>query len=149
MRQLEKKNCKRLWKNLVLSSPKYLGRRLPGEEQNEKSRIFDAIVTQPPSAWSRSCISTVFKCHVDELEIDKEETALFAVSRKRVSKPGVYTVVLPEFYTIDEWITAFSNCGFLVMSYPYAFVYDADSIPRKSKQVSQKHHPISCACKAS
>lgn len=93
--------------------------------------MFQAVLTSPPSAPSSSCISGMFQAHIDKPEIDKEEATFFAKFYKLVLKLGGFIFILVEFYMIEAWIVLFSKCGFLVVSCLYAFVYNAETVPRK------------------
>lgn len=91
----------------------------------------DAIVTEPASASSRICIWGIWRCRIGEEEIDNEDVKLFAAFRKKIPKPGGYVVFLADIFMVDEWIVEFSEPGFNLMPYPYAFIYASETVPSR------------------
>lgn len=81
---------------------------------------FDAVVTEPPCAPSRSCISSLYRPHLKELEIDNNDVERFAEFCRKVLRAGSHAAILKDSYMISEGISAFGKSGFTVVPYPYA-----------------------------
>ena len=93
---------------------------------------FDFIVTEPPTAPSRSFIrrSSPSKSRFTD-EIGEEEVKQFPNCAKRILKVGGYCLLLLPYDMFPEWYGAFTRTGFEVMSQPYTIQYDENTYPRR------------------
>lgn len=82
----------------------------------------NVVITEPPSAPSRSSKSKIRQGHIGEEEIDKEEVTLFAFFCKMMLKEGDYVALLAKFYIVDKWFAIFAECGLFVTLYLYALM---------------------------
>lgn len=90
----------------------------------------DVIIMEPPSAPGRDAMSKIRRGHIGEEKRDKVEVTHFAAFCKSLLKEDGYVVLLAKFYMLDEFIVAFAESGFSVMSFLYAFMYAPKTVPK-------------------
>ncbi len=105
------------------------------EVWKEGDKRFDAIITNPPDAPSRSFNSSNQKNNQNNTEVSElksEELQELARQSKKLLKPGGYFILLIEFPMFAEWYTALSSNGFNVKRSPMIFVYDPETTPSRN-----------------
>lgn len=81
---------------------------------------FDAIISEPPPAPSRSFIARVRRIRASHCdEIQENEAHSFAAFARVVSKHGGYILLLIAAFMFEEWFIAFYRVGFDVMTFPF------------------------------
>lgn len=100
------------------------------EEWTDESKQYDAIVTEPPPAASRSYIKAFRRGETVE-EISRNEVQQFKCFARDVIKSGGYAIILTTFDMLQEWYISFSDEGFVVMPYSYSFKYNAETDPKR------------------
>lgn len=101
---------------------------------SSESKKFDAVLTEPPTAPSRSFQRSARASRQGLDELSKEDLNEFPSFCKRVLVPGGYAIVIIPFYLFQEWYESFYRCGFSVMDYPFVVTKRPDTVPSRPKQ---------------
>lgn len=90
---------------------------------------FDAIIAKPPTPPDRTGTSRIHKTHTDEAGIENESIVELSYFCKKVLNSRPHVISLCEHYMISQWISPFANIGFLVVRFPYMFVFRTTTVP--------------------
>ncbi len=97
-------------------------------EGNEK---VDLVITQPPTAPSRSPIPSVSARKGIE-EISLNEITSFPSDVKRILKPNGYVILILPFFAYMEWYTSFNSAGYDIMPSPYVLAFDSNTVQNRN-----------------
>ena len=110
-------------------------------EHKETDKKVDLLISQPPSAPSRSIIHSIRNRVKNKEEISQEEVKLLPKSLKRILKPGGYVIMMIPFFSFMEWYDAFYSEGYEIFEEPYVLSYNTNTIQtRHPPNFPQKTH---------
>lgn len=99
---------------------------------------FDAVISELPTAPDCTGKSGTHKMCTNVEDSEKESIADFPCFRKNSLKSGSDVALLWEHYMIMPWMSSFTNAGFLVIPYPYAFDFGNNTVPNWHTQAFQR-----------
>lgn len=114
---------------------------LAKEIWNEECTKFFVLIKEPPSAATQSCIASMHKVGLHEIDIEKEGIEEFSFICWRILRPGRYAIIFTSFTWCATGFWLSTRPNFVVIPYLFAVLFTPSFIT--GRHVSE--FPNNCA----